>query len=182
MTVVPFLLHAYAGVGQAVLAGQHFETILIVIFEVFKMETDPDYRKGTGGYVLDEKFKTVVANVVRVLRERGSIAPDLENRITSYIDDRNLLVHRWVRLHGWPSMDDPESIQRLLELAGRLTNEARDLGRILVNYVLKYGAGSKTRDELQQRMAETFQRAHLEDMLTPEQLEELIRRYGQPLS
>ena len=99
---------AYAAIGHAVFAAQNLETVLIPIFEFFKMQTAPGYLEKTGGYVSTGAYKVLIKNVVKFLSERGSIAPDLEARLAAYVDARHLLVHRWVQQHGWPADDDTQ--------------------------------------------------------------------------
>ncbi len=89
--------HAYFAIGRAVFAAQMLETALIPIFEFFKMHTEPGYLEKTGGYVTEGAFKVPIKNVVKFLSERGSIAPDLETRLNKYVEDRHLLIHRWIQ-------------------------------------------------------------------------------------
>src|SRR5450756_1689742 len=96
----------YAAIGRAVFAAQVFETTLIPLFEFFKMHTEPGYLEKTGGYVRPEVLKVPVTAIVKALAARGSIAPELEERLTKYAEDRHTLIHRWVQQHGWPADDD----------------------------------------------------------------------------
>jgi hypothetical protein len=156
-----------AAIGRAVLAAQIFETALVPIFEFFKMQTEPGYLEKTGGYVRAGTFKVPVSNIVKALSEHGNIAPDLEARLTAYINDRHTLIHRWVLEHGWPDEHDAASFAPIVELANRVEQEAKQLTRQIVGYVVKFSDptwASSNEAEYRERMAQLFQRAHLEGM------------------
>ena len=78
---------AYAAIGRAVVAAQVFETALIPIFEFFKMRTG--LHREDGGDVRAGAFKVPVKSIVNTLAEQGSIAPDLEMRLSQYVEDRH---------------------------------------------------------------------------------------------
>lgn len=156
---------AYAAIGRAVFAAQDLETVLIPIFEFFKMQTEPGYLEKTSGYVSAGAYKIPIKNVVKYLSERGSIAPDLEARLAAYVDARHLLVHRWVQQHGWPADDDAQAFGPIVELAGRVEREAKELTRQFASYIVKYAHpewAAAHEAEYKARMKELFQRAHIE--------------------
>ncbi|HXX08335.1 MAG TPA: hypothetical protein VEJ43_09740 [Pseudolabrys sp.] len=158
---------AYAAIGRAVIFAQLFETALVPIFELFKMQTEPGYREKTGGYISAGAFKVPITNIVKALSATGDIAPDLETRLTAYIADRHTLIHRWVQIHGLPAEDDVAAIGAILELANRVENEAKDLTQLLVGYVVKYAEpewASTNMEEYKARMAEIFRRAHIDNV------------------
>ena len=156
---------AYAAIGRAVLEAQVLETALIPIFEFFKMQTEPGYLEKTGGFVSAGAFKVPVKNVIKYLSERGSIAPDLEARLTQYVESRRLLIHRWVQLHGWPDESDARAFEPVIALASSVEREAHELTTQFAGYMVKYASPEwAAGDELAyaQKMSELFHRAHLE--------------------
>ena len=156
---------AYSAIGRAVFAAQAFESVLNPIFEFFKMHTESGYIEKTGGYVSAGAFKIPISKIVRHLSERGTIAPDLEVRLTNYSEARNTLIHRWIQEHGWPSEGDPVGFRPIIELANMVECEAKSLTQLFVDYILQHASSvSKTPDEteLKTRVAELFQRVHLD--------------------
>ena len=157
--------HAYTAIGRAVFAAQLFETALIPIFESFKMHTQLGYLEKTQGFLPAGAFKTSITNVIKALSEKGNIAPDLEVRLLSYINDRNLLIHRWIQERGWPADNDLVGFAPIIELANHVEQEARELARQITRYVVKYADPDWSKehaDEYKARMADVFHRAHIE--------------------
>lgn len=168
---------AYASIGRAVLAAQTFEIVLIAIFESFKIHTEVGYPEKAGGMLTDDKFRQYVSTVTKYLSKRGSIDPEFQSRIEAYSNARNTLVHNWVRLHGWPSVDDD---QGLTEHADLVRSQAVELTRMLAHYSLKLGTQGLTPLDPKLRFVEIFKRAHLEEPLTSEQLAELGHALDDP--
>ena len=157
---------AYVAVGRAILAAQLFETALVPIFEMHRIHSEPDRLGKTGGYLAAGAFKVPIASIVRILAEKGTIAPDLETRLKAYVEDRHLLVHRWVQERGIPDDNNPKDFLLLAEFALRVEREARELARIFVGYILKYADpdwSAANQDEYKARMAQMFLRAHVDD-------------------
>lgn len=157
--------HAYTAIGRAVFAAQIFETALIPIFEIFKMLAEPGYLKKTQGHLPAGAFKLRITDVIAALKKKGDIAPDLETRLRSYVNDRNLLIHRWVQERGWPADNDPVGFAPIIELANRVEHEAHDLARRFTGYVVKYAEpewSTAHADEYKARMANVFKQAHIE--------------------
>jgi len=156
---------AYAAIGRAVAFAQIFETALIPIFEFFKMQTDPRYLEKTGGYVPAGAFKVPAKNVIKALSAKGDIAPDLEARLNSYVEDRHVLIHRWVQENGWPAENDSTGFAPIVELANRVEHEARALTRLLTGYMVQFAEpewAAANGEDYKVKMAVMFQRAHME--------------------
>ena len=156
---------AYAAIGRAVAFSQIFETALIPIFEMFKMQTEAGYLERTGGHIGAGRFKVPVKNVVKILSAEGDIAPDLEARLNSYVEDRHALIHRWFQEHGWPADNDAPGFAPIVELANRVESEARELSRLFAGYMVSFAAPESavaTGDDYKARMAAIFHRAHME--------------------
>lgn len=156
--------HAYAAIGRAVFAAQLFETVLVPIFEFFKMQTDPGYLEKTDGYIPAGAFKVPVKSIVNALSTKGSIAPDLEERLSKYIEDRNTLIHRWIKERGWPDENDANGFAPIVELANRVEREAKWLTSSFAGYMVKFNDPdwvAEHGDEYKERMAELFHRAHI---------------------
>jgi hypothetical protein len=153
---------AYAAVGRAIVAAQIFETVLVPIFELHRIHTEPGRLDQTRGFLSAGAFKVPVANLIKILRDRGGIAPDLEARLSTYVEDRHLLVHRWVQENPLPDDQDPATLLPLMEHALKVEREANELARIIVGYVLKYGGSAADPDEFSTKMATMFQAAHKE--------------------
>ena len=157
---------AYAAIGRAVVAAQLFETTLIPIFEFFKMHTKPGYLEKTAGYVSAGAFKVPIKSIVNILSEHGDIAPDLEERLTAYAEDRHILIHRWIQQHGWPADEDVNGFVPIIDLANRVNQEARDLTRLFVGYILKFATpdGAEIEpDDRKLKIAEMFKRVHVRE-------------------
>lgn len=157
---------AYTAIGQAVVAAQILETALVPIFAFFRMKTEPGYLEKTGGFVPVGAFKVPIASIVKTLAERGSIAPDLEDRLTKYVADRHSLIHRWVLEHGWPAEGDIAEFAPILELANRVKQEASQLTTMLASHMVKYADPDWAKEnmpEYEERMAQLFQRAHVDE-------------------
>jgi len=131
---------AYAAIGRAVFAAQLFETVFVVIFEAFKMHTEPGYPEETGGYITAGAFKFPIKAIVNDLTAKASIAPDLEARLTAYTEDRNLLIHRWFQQHGWPADNDADEVAPIVELANRVEVEAKNLAQQFAGYMVKFAS------------------------------------------
>jgi len=129
---------AFVAIGKAVYAAQLFETALVPIFEFFRMQTESGYLDRTGGLVSEGKFKQATINVVKMLSERGEIAPGLEERLKQWIEDRHTLVHRLVLNFGVLSVGDANGFAPIAELANRVEREANSLTHMLVGYILEH--------------------------------------------
>jgi hypothetical protein len=157
--------HAYTAIGRAVFAAQLFETVLVPVFEFFKMSTEPGYLEETGGFVRAGAFRIPVKAIVNTLKAHGQLAPDLESRLSAYVDDRNILIHRWIMEHGWPDEGDVAGFAPVMELAQRVEREARALTLIFANYMVKFASPDWAVDhpvEYRERVAAMFQRAHID--------------------
>lgn len=157
---------AYAAIGRAVAFAQIFETALIPIFEFFKMQTELGYIEKTGGYLPAGAFKVPVKNIIKALSAKGDIAPDLEARLNSYVEDRHLLIHRWVQQNGWPADNDAAGFAPIVELANRVEREAKELARLLAGYMVSFGEpewAAANAEDYKARMAAIFHRAHLKE-------------------
>ncbi|MDA1082743.1 MAG: hypothetical protein O2973_13960, partial [Gemmatimonadetes bacterium] len=115
-----------------------FETTLVPIFEFFKMQSDPAYLERTGGYIPAGAFRVPVKSIVRTLADGGNIAPDLEDRLSRYVEDRHTLIHRWVQERGWPDDSDAAGFVPIIELAVRVENEAKSLTVAFARYMVKF--------------------------------------------
>lgn len=156
---------AYAAIGRAVVFAQIFEAALIPIFEMFKMQTEPKYLEKTGGYIPAGSFKVPVKSVIKTLSSKGNIAPDLETRLNSYVEDRHVLIHRWFQEHGWPTDNDAAGFAPIVELASRVESEARELSRLFAGYMVKFAEpkwAAANGDDYKTRMEAIFHRAHTE--------------------
>ena len=156
---------AYTAIGRAVFFAQIFETALVPIFEGFKMQTDPSYLQKTGGHISAGAFKVPIANIVKALSAAGNIAPDLEARLNAYVEDRHLLIHRWVKEHGWPDQNDAEGFAPIIALASRVENEAKQLTLSFAGYMVKFANpewAAEHSAEYKENMAQLFHRAHIE--------------------
>jgi hypothetical protein len=151
---------AYTAVGRAVCAAQMFEIVLLVAFEVFRMITEPEYRKLTGGMIAPTKFKTPTKNLLKFLAERNDIAPELEAQIAQLLEDRHTVVHRWVLQRGLAAPEEAAYWQEYQSLALRVEAESRRISRVLLSYILKYGASdlaATDHAEFVARMQQLFQ-------------------------
>ena len=157
---------AYAAIGRAVFATQLLETALVPIFEFFKMHVEPGYIEKTGGYIPAGAFRVPVKSIVNSLSAKGSIAPDLEQRLSAFTEDRHTLIHRWVQERGWPDDGDAKGFEPIMELAHRVEREAKDLALCLTRYMAKFADpewASANQAEYKERMAQLFHRAHIEN-------------------
>lgn len=157
---------AYAAIGRAVAFAQIFETALIPIFEFFKMQTEPGYREKTGGYVSAGAFKVPVKNIIKALSAKGDLATDLEARLTLYVENRHLLIHRWFQTNGWPAENDAAGFAPIVELANRVEREAKELTRLFTGYMVKFAEpewAAANGEDYKARMATIFHRAHIEE-------------------
>ena len=156
---------AYAAIGRAVFAAQLFETVLAPIFQFLKMKTVSGYLEKTGGLVNAGAYKMPVKNIVRELALTGSLASDLEARLTAYVEDRHTLVHRWVMDNGWLEENDREGLDAVVLLANRVEREAESLAKHFVGYMVKYANPTWAAEhsaEYEQRMTQLFHRAHID--------------------
>lgn len=156
---------AYTAIGRAVFAAQLFEVALTPIFEGFKMITDPAYREKTGGHISAGAFKVSVATVVKTLAATGDIAPDLQERLLAYSEDRHTLIHRWIINNGWPDDGNEEGFRPIVELANRVEREAKLLTRALTGYMVRFADpawAEANRAEYEERMRQLFIRAHID--------------------
>ena len=150
---------AYIAVGKAVLAAQMLETALVPIYEIHRLHTEPARLQETGGFLAAGAFKVPVANIVKALATKGSIAPDLQARLVKYNEDRHLLVHRWVQEQGSPVSADAAYFLRLATHALQVEREALDLARIIVGYVVRYAEpewAAANMDEFRAKMRNIF--------------------------
>ena len=156
---------AYASIGRAVMASQALECVVVSIFEFFKLNTEPGYFDRTKGYIPEGAYKQPLKNIVKLLSSKGSIAPDLESRLETYIENRHALVHRLMHLHGWPEDNDAEGFRPIEALASQVEVEAKQLLQSLCGYMVKYaepGWASANSSDFQARMQQLFHRAHID--------------------
>lgn len=157
--------HAYAAIGRAVASAQFLETALVPIFEFFKMQTEPGYLAKTGGFISAGSFKVPIKNIIKELSAKGGIAPELEVRLSEYVEGRHFLVHRWFQTNGWPAENDSVGFAPIIELANRVERNAKDLTRLFAGYMVKFTypeLASADKEGYKERMAAIFHRAHLE--------------------
>ncbi|OJA91914.1 hypothetical protein BGV71_03230 [Burkholderia ubonensis] len=159
--------HAYAAIGRAVIAMQVFEVAFVSVHEGFKMITDKVYREATGGFITPEKYKNATANVVKQLKDRGDIAEDLGARINALIENRNYLMHRWFREHGWPWPDtnNAADYSAVVELAEKVRNEANAISHMMAGYMVKYAhpdVAEKDPDAYKRAMTDLFKKLHVD--------------------
>ena len=146
------------------MTAQLLETALVPIFEIHRVNTEPDRLAKTDGYLSAGAFKVPTSSIVKMLSDKGSIAPDLETRLKTYIEDRHLLVHRWVQEKGIPTTE--KDFLLLAKLALTVEKEARDLIRIFAGYMVKHTEpdwAAANLDEYRSRMAAIFLEAHKDD-------------------
>jgi hypothetical protein len=156
---------AYTAIGRAVASAQRFETILIWIFDLYKMVTDDDYLDQWEGEFPPRAMKQRTSDLLKALKAKGHIAPDLEQRLTDYLDDRHTLIHRWMAEHGWPRRDDIAGFTPIIALAHRVQTEANFLTKAFVRYVDKQKLeGVEDLEEYAGKIEKLFQRAHLEGL------------------
>lgn len=156
--------NGYAAIGRAVAFAQIFETALIPIFEFYKMETKPGYLEQSGGVISAGAFKVPIKNIIKVLSKNGDIAPDVEARLATYVEDRHLLVHRWFLTNGWPADNDTAGFAPIIKLANRVEREAMDLTRLFTDYMAQIHLseeGGADIESYKARMTGIFLRAHL---------------------
>jgi hypothetical protein len=130
------------------------------------MHTKPGYLEKTGGYVSAGAFKVPIKSIVNMLSEQGDIAPDLEHRLTAYAEDRHVLIHRWIQQHGWPADGDVNGFVPVIDLANRVNQEARDLTRLFVGYILKFAGPDGVNIEpgdRKSKIAAMFKCVHLDE-------------------
>lgn len=87
----------------------------------------------------------------------------LEARLSTYVQDRHLLIHRWIQERGIPEDNNPNDFLPLAKLALPVEQEARELTHIFASYVVKYAEpewASANLDEYKAKMAHLFQHAH----------------------
>lgn len=145
---------AYLAIGKALYAAQLFETALVPIFEFFRMQTESGYFDKTGGFISEGKFKQATTNVVKLLAEREQIAPDLEDRLSRWIDDRHTLVHRLVLNFGVLADGDAQGFAPVTVLASRVEREAMSLTHMLTGYVIQhFGPDAQGTSEDRKRLA-----------------------------
>jgi hypothetical protein len=157
--------NTYAAIGRAVIAAQMFEKVLVPVYEGFKMITDQQYLEKTSGYIPIGAYKSPIKNIVKFLSAKGSIAPDLEARLTRYVDDRNTLVHSLILEIGWPDESDADGIAKVTALAKKVEFEAKYLESSLTGYIVQHVAplsDSASSVEYKARMADIFHKANLE--------------------
>ena len=128
----------FESIGRAVYAVQLFETILIHIFEFYKMATRTDYFDKTKGYIPEGAFKLPIKAIVKELRKKDEIDPELAKRLENYAEDRHLLIHRWFNENGISTDPKSETNQNLKKLAIKVEKESKSLASDLLRYMVKY--------------------------------------------
>lgn len=126
----------FAAIGRAVFFAQIFETSLIQVFEIFKKNTDEKYLEAEGSAVSASKFKFPIVNVIKFLSSAEKISPKLQKRLEEYVEDRHVLIHRYVHQNGLPDLADEQSFAGMVELANRVESEARSLSLDLIGYLM----------------------------------------------
>jgi len=150
---------AHQAIGQAVCAAQVLEVQLVVLFELFRMVSDPEYRELTSGRIDPNRLKTATKNLIKELSEKGNISPTLEVDINQWIEDRHTLVHRWYPTNGLGDENDEEHWNRYAALAQRVARESYRIAKLLITYVVKWGEpnwAAANPDEYLVRMKQLF--------------------------
>jgi hypothetical protein len=129
---------AYITIGRAILAAQTLEVALAPIYEMYRLHTEPGRIEKTDGRLPIGAFKVPIANIVKTLAANGSIDPDFEARLVAYNEARHLLVHRWVQEYGIADPSDARYFLKLAQHALHVEQEARELTRVIVGYMVKY--------------------------------------------
>lgn len=129
-------------VGLAVESFQWFENTFTMFQEFQKMVRNPDYRENTGGVIPESAFKTPTSKQVSNLVRDDLIDSEFADRIATLIDDRNKMIHRWVREEGWPDPNDESACVKLIDHAQRVVVESRiitsTLAKLLIEIVKEF--------------------------------------------
>ena len=148
---------AFTTIGRAVLAAQRLELALVPIFELYRIHDEPGRLEATGGKLSPGAFKQPIANMLNQLVARSRISPALDSRFRRYVEDRHLLIHRWILEKGFP--DEKQDWADLAKFGLKVEAEANKLTLLLAEYVLRYGdpeTSTCTIEEFGTRMSELF--------------------------
>lgn len=124
-------------VGLAVESFQWFENAFTTFQEFQRMVISSEYRSKTGGIIPESAFKTPTSKQVEKLLKEELIDSEFAGRITALIDNRNKLIHRWVREEGWPNPEDESSCLKLIDCAQRIVIESKVISSTLAKMLLK---------------------------------------------
>lgn len=159
---------AHVAVGRAVSAVQAFEMVFAVLAESFRMISEPEYLELTQGAFSPSHWKNPTKNLIRRLSERSEIAPELEAEISTLLENRHLLIHRWGIENGLATPEASEYWGRYEALAKTVEGESKRITLLLLSYVLKWAEpewASANKDEYHQRMKQLFLQARNEGLI-----------------
>jgi hypothetical protein len=126
---------------------------------VHRVVTEPDRFGTTKGEIPAGVFKQPTSNILKLLSDRGNLSSEWDVRLRQYLNNRHLLVHRWIIERGVPTTD--EDWDALRALAITVEQEATVLTTSFREYALRFGDPESkefSADLVQSRMRELFSR------------------------
>lgn len=147
-------------VGAAVLTAQMFETAFAPIYVIHRynvVTTHPEWED----HLPDPSYKTPLTNHVKQLKEGGHIDPAFAQRIETYIQARNKLVHHWFRENSFPDEANVKGLVDLSKHASFVALESVALSQLLIKYILEIADSRVDMRDYQRRMQDMFKKAHL---------------------
>lgn len=124
----------FAAVGRAVASCQLVEMIFAMCARlVFR------YPAGTPLSEiepLEKNFsKPGMQRLLSELKRHVAVNPDFEVELSSLMDRRHAIVHRWVLLHDWPAPGDEGANKKLADFAHGVAEDALSFARVLMTYL-----------------------------------------------
>lgn len=141
---------AFTEIGKAIYVSQLLEKILTEMFEFRKLHADFEYAIKTQGEVGPGLYKSALMNGIKCLRTQNVIDPSLDEALVRYIEDRHLLVHRWVLTYASPSFEDDPAWDKFYNHAKNVVKQVSQLYDFFALYLEKYG---KTKVAVQDYLA-----------------------------
>jgi hypothetical protein len=133
MTFAPEAVHV--SIGKAVLAVQYFEHWLNNAYYHMRIATEDGFQL-TDEQLSDHRlFRNPVKNLVKALSAGSKINPALESRISTLLEQRHIIMHRWFLLHGAPTAHDSAKWAKLSDLSDAVAAEALELSYLLLGHL-----------------------------------------------
>jgi hypothetical protein len=133
MTLAPENVNA--SIGKAVLAAQYFEQWLVRAYYHMRIVTEDDFSL-TDAQLSDYRlFKNPTKNLIKSLAQCSQIDPEFETRINDLLEQRHVVVHRWLLSNGSPFGLTTEQWDQLATVAETVASEAMELSFLLLGHM-----------------------------------------------
>ena len=149
--MTPLQIEFYARIGQTLLQVQSAEYQIKICLDYFLPAGEPLSIEEIEALDATARKRTL-GTLVPHMRGRIVVAPEFDAKLTTFVDDRNALAHRFLSVEG-VTLSTDEGLKKGIEFLKKLNAEAIDI-RSTIEGLMRAIDGAPTGDEEQKRYTE----------------------------